>query len=170
MDALQEFFRYDAWATLQLLDYLDSLPPNVLQEKVTATDRTISHTLTHLAGSSQEYLEQLAGESFDTPVEAGQVLSLAELRLRVESLSRDWQRVLERFDRLDVTIPQDETWPETHHAQNLLALQAIQHGIDHRTQICTTLSILGYAHPNIDGWSYWRAEHFHQERKKRNHR
>ncbi len=162
MNALQEFFRYDAWATITLLDYILSLEPALPLEKVTGTDRTIQHTLTHLVASNQDYLEQLTGEKFGPQPKAGEVFALDELRRRSERISRDWERTLAEYDRIDATIPQDETWPETPHAQNLLVLQAIQHGIDHRTQICTTLSLLGYQHPHIDGWSYWRANHFQQ--------
>jgi uncharacterized damage-inducible protein DinB len=43
------------------------------------------------------------------------------------------------------------------HAQNVILLQAIQHGNDHRAQICTALSLLGQRPPEIDGWSYWDA-------------
>jgi hypothetical protein len=49
------------------------------------------------------------------------------------------------------------SWPETRHAQNLFLLQAIHHGNDHRTHICTVLSVLGLEPPDIDGWSYWAA-------------
>jgi uncharacterized damage-inducible protein DinB len=47
--------------------------------------------------------------------------------------------------------------PELAHATNLLFAQALHHGTDHRSQICTALSANGYEVPDIDVWSYWRA-------------
>jgi uncharacterized damage-inducible protein DinB len=33
-------------------------------------------------------------------------------------------------------------------------IQAINHGTDHRSQICTILTQQGIAPPDLDGWSY----------------
>jgi len=159
MSLLHEFFHYNNWATQQLIDYCQQQSPIILKEIVVATDRSILHTLTHLIGSEQEYLEELMGEKITTPVRQGQLLTLEEIADRSEQLMVDWEKMLERIDQIDITIPADGSWPETPHGQNVLFLQAMQHGIDHRTQIYTTLSMLGLEPPKIDGWSYWLAEH-----------
>jgi uncharacterized damage-inducible protein DinB len=42
-----------------------------------------------------------------------------------------------------------------------MVVQALHHGNDHRTQICTVLSTNGYESPDLDVWTYWmdrRAE------------
>lgn len=155
---LNELFHYDQWATLQLVQYCQQLPPASLQEMVIGTDRSILHTLTHLIGSEQEYLEALVGKTSIPPVHQGQILSLQDIMARCEQLRLHWEEVVNRIEQIDVTIPADGSRPETPHGQNLLILQSLQHGIDHRTQICTTLSILGLEPPTIDGWSYWLAK------------
>jgi len=48
-----------------------------------------------------------------------------------------------------------EGYPNTDPAESLLSIQAIHHGNDHRTQICSTLGALGEEVPELDGWSYW---------------
>ncbi len=159
MSILHELVRYDKWATLQLIEYCQRQSPTLLQEIVIGTDRSILHTLTHLIGSEQEYLEELIGEKDLSPVRQGQILSLQEVRNRCEQLSRNWEELLGRIEQIDITLPANGSWPETRHGQNLLILQSLQHGIDHRTQICTTFTILGLEPPGIDGWSYWLAEH-----------
>jgi uncharacterized damage-inducible protein DinB len=159
MDLLREMFRYHAWATLQLIDQCMGQPSEALQAMVVGTDRSILHTLTHVIGTEQQYLEALTGEPAADPIRRGEVLSLADLRRRCASQSLRWEALLDRLAQLDVTLPADESRPETPHGQNLLVVQAIQHGIDHRTQICTTLRVLGLEPPAIDGWSYWAAAH-----------
>jgi uncharacterized damage-inducible protein DinB len=37
----------------------------------------------------------------------------------------------------------------------MLLIQAIHHGNDHRTQICSTLGALGEEVPELDGWRFW---------------
>ncbi len=159
MNILHEFFQYHTWATLKLVDFCQLQPPALLLENVLNTDRSILHTLTHIVGTDQEYLEQLTSENLPSPVRQGEILSLEDMRDRCERLAGNWKDVLDRIDRIDLTILANGSWPETPHGQNVLVLQALQHGIDHRTQICTTLSALGLKHPRIDGWYYWLAEH-----------
>jgi uncharacterized damage-inducible protein DinB len=135
------------------------LPPEALHEVIVGTDRSILHTLTHVVGTEQWYLEALTGEPAAAPVRRGEVLSLSDLPQRCASQSDRWEALLDRIAQVDVTLPADESRPATPHGQNLLVVQAIQHGIDHRTQICTTLRVLGLEPPTIDGWSYWAATH-----------
>jgi uncharacterized damage-inducible protein DinB len=160
MDLLRELFRYHTWATLQLIDNCMSHPPDALHKVIVGTDRSILHTLTHVVGTEQGYLESLTNEKATDPIRRGEVLSLTDLRQRCQDQSHRWEAVLRRITQLDVTLPADGPRPETLHGQNLLVVQAIQHGIDHRTQICTTLSVLGLEPPEIDGWSYWSAAHW----------
>jgi hypothetical protein len=40
----------------------------------------------------------------------------------------------------------------------MLLIQAIHHGNDHRTQICSTLGALELPLPEIDGWDFWASQ------------
>lgn len=157
MDPLREMFRHHAWATLTLIDNCMKLAPESLQEAVPGTYGPILSTLVHLVGAEQRYLQGLTGEPAEAPLREGDLPALEDLRQRFEAHSRRWEALLDRVDELDVTMPARGSWPETHHAQNLLLSQAIHHGNDHRTHICTALSVLGLKPPDIDVWSYWAA-------------
>ena len=41
------------------------------------------------------------------------------------------------------------------HAEGMLIVQAIQHGEEHRQQVCSTLGALGIDVPDLSGWEYW---------------
>jgi uncharacterized damage-inducible protein DinB len=159
MEPLREMFRHHAWATLTLIDNCMSLPPERLHEAVPGTYGPILNTMVHLVGADQRYLEGLIGEPIASPIRPGDVLPLAELRQRFEEQAGRWEGLLDRVDELDVTLPARGPYSETRRAQNLLMLQAIHHGNDHRTHICTALSVLGLEPPDIDGWAYWGATH-----------
>jgi uncharacterized damage-inducible protein DinB len=157
MTVLSELFTYNTWATQQLVRFLQQQSPALLEEIVVGTDRSILRTLTHVVGSEQAYLADLAGEEVLPPVRQGQILPLAEIQERCERCLPAWEKVLDRIDQIDITLPGDGAWPEVPHGQNVILLQALQHGIDHRTQICTTISLLGLEPPRMDGWSYGAA-------------
>ncbi|MEO7912454.1 MAG: DinB family protein [Roseiflexaceae bacterium] len=159
MDPIQELFRYHAWATVQLIDYCLSQPAATLHELVIGTDRSILHTLTHVAGTEQWYLELLTGEPAANPIQRGEALDLSDLRQRLMSHSGRWEALLEQIEQLQIVLPATEWRPEIVQGQVLLVVQAIHHGIDHRSQICTTLAVLGLEPPIIDGWFYWPATH-----------
>jgi len=52
-----------------------------------------------------------------------------------------------------------DDYPDTDPAESMLLIQAIHHGNDHRTQICSTLGALGLPVPEIDGWDFWADRH-----------
>jgi uncharacterized damage-inducible protein DinB len=159
MDPLREMFRHHAWATLKLLDHCAGLPAEKLREAAPGTYGPILETFVHLVAANQRYLARLTGEPPEAVIREGDAPPLGELRPRFEASTRLWEALLDRGAELDVTLPARGDWPETPHAQNLLMLQAIHHGNDHRTQICSVLSVLGLEVPEIDGWAYWAATH-----------
>jgi uncharacterized damage-inducible protein DinB len=157
MDPLREMFHHHAWATLRLLDYCASLSPDQLREKAPGTYGSILDTFVHLVAADQRYLVRFTGEQPAAPIREGATPALAELRPCFEASAQLWEGLLDRVGELDITLPGRGDEPDVPHAQNLLMLQAIHHGNDHRTHICSALSVMGLEPPDIDGWSYWDA-------------
>lgn len=157
MEALREIFHHHAWATLALIDHCANLTPEQLQEAVPGTYGPIVPTLAHLVGADAGYLRHITGQQPDPRPD--EQTGLAELRSRFESQAQRWEAVLDRVDTFEVTIPAEPDWPETPHAVNLVVVQAIHHGNDHRTQVCSTLGALGLPVPELSGWMYWLTAH-----------
>lgn len=155
MDPLREMFQHHSWATLSLIDHCASLPDQRLREAIPGTYGPILPTLIHLVGADQRYLMRLMGEMPDLTAGEAREPSLQELRDRFAAQSEKWQKVLDHVDALNVTILAHDDWPETPHSENLLLVQAIHHGNDHRTQICSTLGAFGLSVPELDVWNYW---------------
>jgi uncharacterized damage-inducible protein DinB len=105
---LRELLRYHNWATLTLIDRCQQYPQMALQEKVTGTDRSILHTLTHILGTEEGFVEALTGVSIADRIHAGEVLSLVDLRRHCEKLSSGWEAPLNSVAQLDVTLPAEE--------------------------------------------------------------
>jgi uncharacterized damage-inducible protein DinB len=161
MEPLREIFRHHFWATLKLIDACMELPPESLQITAPGTYGPILNTLVHLVGADQRYMKRLTGALPDSPLREGELPTLTDLRTRFEAQIPRWEALLDRVDELDVTVEAHGDWPETRQAQNLLLVQAINHGNDHRTHICSVLTVLGVQAPDIDGWTYW-ADTYHK--------
>jgi uncharacterized damage-inducible protein DinB len=73
----------------------------------------------------------------------------------METAAADWTAVLERQVDPDVVVTRRRPDGSQSHAPAGIRLaQAIHHGTDHRSQICTALTTLGIEPPLIDVWDY----------------
>lgn len=161
MQILRTMFQHHAWATLTLIDHCKSLAPEQLEATAPGTRGSILTTLVHLVAADGRYQERLAHERFEARAsERSDPPSLDALEAIFHSQVERWYGLVERADELHAVIaaePEND-YPEVPDAVELLFLQAIHHGNDHRTHICTILGAAGLEPPELDGWLYWKAE------------
>jgi uncharacterized damage-inducible protein DinB len=69
--------------------------------------------------------------------------------------SAAWSRLLgEDLDPDAVLVRHHDDGSETHTTMGIRLAQALHHGTDHRSQICTALTTLGVEPPAIDVWAF----------------
>jgi uncharacterized damage-inducible protein DinB len=157
MDPLSEAFQHHTWATEQLIRHLRGLPADALSATTTGVYGEVLATLSHLLDADGRYLSYLEGTPPPPKSGPDPTKSLDQLADQLRDQAVRWRILLARIGEVDVTIPARRDRPELPHATNLLVAQALHHGDDHRTQICTVLSANGYEAPDLDVWSYWMA-------------
>ena len=82
-------------------------------------------------------------------------MDLAELRAATEANGAGWTQVLtEDLDPDRVLERHRDDGSETHAPLGIRLAQALHHGTDHRSQICTALTTLGIEPPSIDVWDF----------------
>ena len=155
MDPLSEAFQHHTWATEQLIRHLRDLPPEALTASAPGVYGEVLATLSHLLDADGRYLRYLEGTPPPPRTGPDATRSLDELADQLRDQAVRWRVLLARIGDVDVTIPARGDRPEMPHATNLMVIQALHHGNDHRTQVCTVLSVNGYAVPDLDVWSYW---------------
>ena len=155
MDPLSEAFQHHTWATEKLIRHLRELPVAAQRATAAGVYGEVVATLSHLLAADGRYLGYLEGEQPAPRSGPDPVRSLDELAGQLRDQAVRWRAVLPRVAELDITLPQRGERPELPHATNLVVVQALQHGNDHRTQICTVLSTNGFEAPDLDVWSYW---------------
>jgi uncharacterized damage-inducible protein DinB len=82
-------------------------------------------------------------------------MSLEDLRPVMREHGAAWSALLaERRDPREVVIARRKDGTEGYAPLGIRLAQAIHHGTDHRSQICTGLSGLGIQPPDIDVWAF----------------
>ena len=147
-----EAFRYHRWANLHLLGACDALNDDQLDLTSPGTYGTIRATLFHLVGAEQGYVERLGGSK--------RRLTRDSAFPGVDVLTEEAERSGDELIGLAPTIhPDDEFEADFQDGRyrlkkGVVLLQALHHGNDHRTHICTILGAHGLAYGDMDVWAY----------------
>jgi uncharacterized damage-inducible protein DinB len=150
---LGDAFAHHTWATIRLIDACLELEPEQLDTGVPGTYGSILDTMRHTVGGDAWYLFVMSDERVPNIDESG--MDLPELRAVAESHADEWSRLIaERTDPDAVVVRKHEDGSQTSATMGIRLAQALHHGSDHRSQICTALTSLGVEPPAIDVWDY----------------
>jgi uncharacterized damage-inducible protein DinB len=150
---LADPFAHHVWATLRLIDTCLSLGPEQLGRDVPGTYGSILETMRHLVGADSSYLFALTGGI--VPVIDEDQMDLPELRVAMEGNGAAWSSLLAAdLDPDVVVVRHRDDGSESHAPLGIRLAQALHHGTDHRSQVCTALTILGVEPPAIDAWDF----------------
>jgi uncharacterized damage-inducible protein DinB len=154
-ELLIEAFRYNKWANLHLLDGCAELSHEQLLLTAPGTYGTISATLLHLFAAEQRYLRRLAGTKPEIN-ERDPALSVAVLR---EHATRSGDGLIEAARRVtpDQTLDEERDGRINRLHLGVVLVQAMHHGNDHRTHICTILGTHDIPYGDMDVWAYGQA-------------
>jgi len=160
VDLVDELFRHNSWANRRLLEFCAGLEPPILDSSAPGTMGSIIDTLRHLSGAEERYLEflELASSRRDEVME-GAKLDLPALQREAAGRTERWDRLLARkLDPGEVIERTRKDGTVDALPRATLLLQAIHHGNDHRTHICTILGAQGIEPPELDGWNFYSVE------------
>ena len=151
---LDAAFAHHVWATTRVIDACLDLPVEKLETSVLGTRGPILETLRHLVLSDTFDLFVLSGDgAFDIDDEQ---LTLAEARVLMERNGIGWTEYLSR------SLDPDEVVQETDKSDGFQRWASVgfrlagvlNHGSDHRSQVCTALTSLGVEPPKIDVFNF----------------
>jgi uncharacterized damage-inducible protein DinB len=146
-------FAHHVWATLKVIDECLALSPEQLETAVPGTYGSILDTMRHTVGADSSYLFVMSGGT--TPLIDEDHMDLSELRAVMEAHGAAWSSLLAQDLDPDAVLERHrDDGSETHAPLSIRLAQAVHHGTDHRSQICTALTSLGVEPPFIDVWDY----------------
>ena len=150
---LSDAFGHHVWATLRLFDVCQGLGPEQLETAVPGTYGSILDTMRHLVAADSSYLFVTTRGRIQ-PIDE-EDMDLLALRAAFEGHGDAWSSLLaEDPDPEEVLERHRDDGSETHAPMGIRLAQALHHGTDHRSQICTALTTLGVEPPSIDVWDF----------------
>jgi uncharacterized damage-inducible protein DinB len=153
---MDDAFDHHTWATLRLIDACADLSPEQLATTVPGTFGSILDTLRHTLDGDRYFLWMLDPERMPL-VDVG-TMGLLELRATMDANGQAWSRLLASgLDGATMVRDLDETGCQRDASIGLRLAQALHHGSDHRSQVCTALASLGIEPPWIDLWAFGEA-------------
>jgi uncharacterized damage-inducible protein DinB len=154
---LADAFGHHVWATIRVLDACAALDDAQLATAVPGTYGSIIDTVRHLVGGDVFYLDVLRGGEPERFNEAAS--DIPTLRAVMEAHDPVWQRLVTGDpDPTTVVVEYEDSGYETHAPLGIRLAQALYHGTDHRSQVCTALTTLGIEPPPIEPWDFARRD------------
>lgn len=153
---ISDAFAHHVWATIRMLDACAALDDAQLATTVPGTYGSIIDTLRHIVGGDVFYLDVLRGEPepFDEAAS-----DIPRLRAVMHGHDAAWQRLVTGdLDPATVVIEYEDNGYQTHAPLGIRLAQALYHGTDHRSQVCTALTSLGIEPPAIEVWDLARED------------
>jgi uncharacterized damage-inducible protein DinB len=155
-----EFLHYNRWANLHLIDACRDLTPAQLASTAPGTYGSIYDTFVHIIQAEARYYQRLSGIQLDPPFAWESAPSLSEIRPYAERVSTALLEAAEHMQttdsfRRDWDDPEWQGQSARYKAVSML-IQAVNHGVEHRTNITTILAQQGIQTPALDGWEYMR--------------
>ena len=152
---LRDFFTYNLWANRHMLDACAQLSDEQLDATFVGSYGSVRQTLIHMLSAEEGYTRRLTGQAPAIMLEdLTEFPGFDELRRRAiatgEALVAFAGRVTP--EELAQILHLDGG---TYDAPMIIVvMQAIQHGIDHRSQIAGLFSQQGLALRDLDTWAY----------------
>jgi uncharacterized damage-inducible protein DinB len=138
---------------MRLLDACTDLAPELLEQKADGTYGSVIDTLRHTVAADRTYLHLLTGGEVAAPT--GEEGDIPYLRRVMEENGEAWRRLLAADpDPEAVVVRKNRDGSESRAPCGFLLAQAVHHGTDHRSQVCTALTIMGIEPPEIDVWAF----------------
>jgi uncharacterized damage-inducible protein DinB len=120
---------------------------------VPGTYGSIIDTLRHIVDGDVFYLDVLRGGEPEPFVKAGSDIPM--MRAVMEGHEATWQELIAGdLDPTSDVVEHEDSGYETHAPLGIRLAQALYHGTDHRSQVCTALTTLGIEPPGIEAWDF----------------
>jgi uncharacterized damage-inducible protein DinB len=164
-DLIEDLYRHNEWASLRLIEVCRTLAPEQLDATAPGAFGSIRSTLTHLVGAEALMVQRLGGSTGATLASRGATWPGFEALEDIVRAAAD--ALIERARAVGGSrvVVQEEPGVRVEIEANVLLVQVLNHSTEHRSQICTILTVLGAMPPTdddgqtiVDAWAWSDAK------------
>lgn len=161
--ALAEMFRYNAWANGEFFGACRSLTEEQLDTHISGTSGTVREILLHIVGAQQTMILRTKGRQHEGELTRRSAWpGIDRLIELAEETSEELIAIAEQLDdEEDVDLPYlGKTY---RFPRRFFLVHAMEHSVEHRTEVKLALAQMGVETPDLDGWPYSMAAGYGQE-------
>ncbi|HET7034912.1 MAG TPA: DinB family protein [Thermomicrobiaceae bacterium] len=151
---LAELFRYNRWANRTLFGACRGLSDAQLEARVPGVSGTVRELLLHTAGGQQTLVLRTQGRQHEGELNRDSAWPGFDALIDIVTrTSDDLIRIAESLDAdRDVDLP----WlgKRFRYPTSFFLAHALEHGVEHRTEIKLALAQCGVETPDLDAWQY----------------
>jgi uncharacterized damage-inducible protein DinB len=153
INPIDKMFEYNLWANTQLIELCSGLANEQLEVEVEGVFGRIHPTLVHLIRAEGAYLNRLTGSR---PWGDDLDWDIMQMSTLLKKAQLSGKQLITIASKANPGIRHNvEVQGKQYHFFNwTVLLQALYHGIEHRTQIKILLTQLGVEHPEFAAWDY----------------
>lgn len=147
-------FHYNGWANLTLLNACRSLSEEQLKAKSSGVSGSVAELLTHLVGGQQTFILRTKGWQNEGEMGRHSPWPGLEVLIEVAKMTNDeLGRIAEDLD-LDREVALSYAGRTYNLPVSFILTHALEHGVEHRTEVKVALNLMGIETPDLDGWAY----------------
>ncbi len=160
---LAEMLRYNKWATLTLLEACRALGEEQLRAKPDGVSGSVGELLVHVVGGQQTQVLRTKGRQHEG--ELTRSSPLPSIDALIEVATRAGDELIAIAEALDVDAEVDLPFVGKVYRfpKSFFLVHALEHGVEHRTEVKVALSTMGIETPDLDGWAYSAAMGYGKE-------
>jgi uncharacterized damage-inducible protein DinB len=162
-DGISEAVEYNRWATRTLIDACRNLPDEVLDARLAAFSGSCRELFAHVVGGQQTFVLRTAGRQHEGELNRDSVWPGWDELTRIATASS--VALLEASQRFDADAEVDLPYGGRRYRFPIrfFLVHAVEHGIEHRTEIKLQLAQQGVVTPDLDGWPFADARGYGAE-------
>ena len=153
INTLDKMFEYNLWANTQLIELCGKLTDEQLEMEIEGVFGRIQPTLVHLVRAEGGYLNRLTGSRPFADDLDWDDMPIGELLAKAQLSGAQLIAVASKVDPAKQHVV-DFQGKQFQFFNWTVLLQALYHGIEHRTQTKILLTQLGVEHPELAAWDY----------------
>jgi len=150
-------FRYNRWANHTLIEACRSLDDALLNARVPGVSGSVRELLLHVVGGQQTFVLRTMGRQHEGELDRTSEWPGVDALAVVATRSSD--ELVRIAESLDADVEVDLPWMGKTYRfpTSFFLLHALEHGVEHRTEIKLALAQQGVATPDLDAWAYAAA-------------